>query len=290
MQIYLNGSFVEKDRAGLSVDERGFLLADGLYEVVRVYGGNMLRLEDHLERLRHGCRELSIEYDDFSQIEEIAYKLLGRNSHKSGQATVYIQITRGVAPRKHRFPSKGTRPTVYIATSPISPNLDQIKAGIAAITVDDIRWKRCDLKTIALLPNVLAQEGASRSGAQEALFVDAGNIMEGTHSNCFAIKAGRLFTPPLSNKILAGITRKIVFEICAQTGLDVYMEPIPRASISGLDELFITSTTLEITPVIRLDDNIINESIPGQLTMQVQKMFYEYIARECDYPALLDIL
>lgn len=290
MQIYLNGNIHKRDSAGLSVDDRGFLLSDGLYEVVRVYGGKMLRFDDHLKRLCHGCRELGIEFDGFDRIDEIAGNLLNINSHTSDQATVYIQITRGIAPRRHRFPASDTAPTVYISTSPIYPLLQQIKDGIAAITVEDIRWKRCDLKTIALLPNVLAQEEAYRSGAREAIFADNDFIMEGTHSNFFAIKNGRLLTPPLSNKILAGVTRSLVIELCEQNNLDVYTEPVPLANISDFDEAFITSTTLEITPVVRIDGCVIGDGIPGQLTRRVQKLYYEQVAEECDYTADVGVI
>ncbi len=277
MKAYLNGEFVEREEAKVSVDDRGFLFADGIYDVARSYYGRLFRFDDHLSRLRDGCERLRLEFNQFDKIENIAYKLLEENDLMNCQAVVYIQITRGAAKRTHRFPPKGTLPTVYIAASGIEPNLDELRNGINAITVPDERWNRRDIKSIALLPNILANQEAHDRDASEAIFTSLGFVWEGTHSNLFALFDDILVTTPRSQVILSGITRLEVLDICKRLGVKYIEKRISDVAIGHAREIFITSTTLEITPVVKMDWEIISDGLPGPLTRKIQNEFYKTV-------------
>src|SRR5262245_23305344 len=215
MQIYLNGQFLPREQAAISVEDRGFLFGDSLYEVIRSYGGFLFEQEAHLQRLQNGLQALSIEVPEFERLTNIATQLLQENKLAEAEATVYFQITRGPArPRKHAFPSSPVPPTIYVAANPLQPNLSWAERGVAAITVPDLRWGRCDLKTTNLLPNVLANQQAHENRADEAIFVRDGIVIEGSHSNVFAVFEGVVTTHPLTQNLLPGITRQVVLNLC----------------------------------------------------------------------------
>lgn len=270
MIVYLDGRYVSGRDACVSVDDRGFTFADGLYEVIRVYYGKPFRLREHLERLAEGCRFLRIELENLSSLEQICAKLIAENRLQDDEATVYIQVTRGAAPRKHSFPSARVSPTIYISASRFSPFSDQLSDGIRVVLVSDSRWDNCNIKTIMLLPNVLAQQRALEKGAAEALFVRNGIILEGTHSNFFAVIDNKLFTHPECGHILPGITRWTVLDICAEIGLECHEAPVEAGALLKVSELFVSGTTLEITPVVEVDDRIIADGYPGRITRLMQ--------------------
>lgn len=286
MIAYFNGKYLEKEEIVISPDDRGFLFADGLYEVIRSYHGQLFRAQDHIERLNYGAGHLGLSTQDFSYLEAVALELLEKNELK-GDATIYFQVTRGVAPRGHAFPNPAPDLTVLGSAAPFDPvkSLDARENGIPVITVPDIRWARCDMKTVALTANVLANQTAAENGVNEALFVRDGVIMEGTHSNFFAVRDNCLVTAPASNYILHGITRKVVLELAGTQNIDVQEAPIFTTDLPKITEAFITGTTTEITPVISIDNRPVGNGSPGPVTRAVQDGFLDLITNK-DAPFL----
>lgn len=279
MLIYLNGKFIPHEQATVSVYERGFLFGDGVYEVIRSYHGYFFETEAHLRRLQHGLATLQLPFDDFAGLENIARRLLAENNFTDSEALIYFQITRGAAiPRKHFFPPPGTPPTVYIAANKFAPAQEQTENGVSAITMPDIRWHRCDLKTINLLPNVLANQKAHEQGADEAIFIHEDVATEASHSNFFAVFDGRVVTHPRSSKILPGITRTVVLELCRELRLPVEETPPLAARLPQAGELFLSRTTGEVVPIVRLDNVVIADGKPGPITRKLQEAFAQRIA------------
>jgi D-alanine transaminase len=271
--VYLNGDFVAHEDARVSVDDRGFLFADGVYEVVRIYGGRPYLMDDHMERMARGLAALRIRFDDAVEVTRAAERLIRENG-VDGDGTIYIQVSRGAAPRKHAFPADSTRPTVYVAARPYDSHPDAYwEDGVDAITVPDNRWARCDIKSIALLPNVMANQAAHAAGAFEALFVKDGVVIEGSHSNLWGVIQGRLVTYPHSNYILPGITRARVFELAAELGIPAEEGMIYQADLAEFDELFLSGTTTEIMPVVRVDGAEVVDGEPGPLTRKLIRAF-----------------
>lgn len=272
MQVYLDGEIVPAAEARVSVDDRGFLFADGVYEVVRVYGGRPYLMDAHLARLRRGLRALRIEYDDLQAVRRAVDRLLDSND-VIGHGMLYLQITRGAAPRHHAFPGDAS-PTVYVAARPLTPHPEEYWLdGVDAITVPDNRWARCDIKSIALLPNVMANQAAHEAGAFEALYVKDGVVVEGSHSNVWGVHRGRLVTYPASNYILAGITRGRVFELAEQLGIEAAEGMIYHDALFDLDEVFLSGTTTEIMPIVRVDGREIVDGEPGPVTRKIQDAY-----------------
>lgn len=279
MLIYLNGKFIPHEQATVSVYERGFLFGDGVYEVIRSYHGYFFETEAHLRRLQHGLATLQLPFDDFAGLENIARRLLAENNFTDGEALIYFQITRGAAiPRKHFFPPPGTPPTVYIAANKFAPAQEQTENGVSAITMPDIRWHRCDLKTINLLPNVLASQKAHEQGADEAIFIHEGVATEASHSNFFAVFDGKIITHPRSPKILPGITRAVVLELCRELRLPAEETPPLAARLPQASELFLSRTTGEVVPIVRLDNVLIENGKPGPIARRLQEAFAQRIA------------
>jgi D-alanine transaminase len=277
--VYLNGEVVPLEEARVSVDDRGFLFADGVYEVIRVYGGQTYELDEHLARLERGTAALDIEYADTAELRRIAEQLLAEN-RITGAGAIYIQVTRGAAPRKHAFPPPGTPPTVYVAAKPFTPHPATVwEDGVKAITAPDNRWARCDIKSISLLPNILANQAAKAAGAFEALLVRDGVVTEGSHSNVWGVLDGRLMTYPASNYILAGMTRATVFRLAAELGIEASEDVIPAHEIYDLDEVFLTGTTTEVMPVVNVDGRDIVDGEPGPITQRLMDAFNAALPR-----------
>lgn len=272
MIVYLNGEFLPQEEAKLSPFDRGFMFADGVYEVIRSYNGNLFRYEDHLDRLRRSLSSIKLEYD-LSSTKDIIHQLMKSINLDNNESLIYLQITRGVSvPRSHKFP-KSFVPTIFIFATQIKENDADRKNGISIITLEDLRWKRCDIKSVSLLPTVLANEEANKKGAREAILFREGLITEGTHANFFAVKDETVYTAPEGNQILSGITRKTVLELCKQLDIQTLEEFIKTDELKTFEEFFVTSTTKEITPVIKIDSSTVPGNKPGRLTMKLQNEF-----------------
>jgi len=275
--VYLNGQYLPPNEAFISPNDRGFLFSDGVYEVIRCYDGYLFQMEAHLQRLQYGLQELRIKFTDTLQLTEIANQLMEKNDLGMGEALIYIQITRGVAPRTHYFPPETTAPTVYITATRFKHPPNEREHGVKSILVPDNRWTRCDIKSVGLLANVLARQQARENNAVEAIFVRDGVALEGTHCNLCAIFDGTLVTVPKSNYILPGITRSVVFELCEELGIPVKENPIFIEKLKSADELMIVGTTVEITPVIQVDDWSVADGKPGILSQKLRRVFREKI-------------
>ncbi|ESS71865.1 D-alanine aminotransferase Dat [Methyloglobulus morosus KoM1] len=270
--VYLNGEYLALADAKISVMDRGFLFGDGVYEVIPAYAGKLFRLEDHLERLDNSLKSIRLQNPhSHEQWRTILSPLL-----KNGQdQSVYLQITRGVAPKRdHAFPQKVT-PTVFAMVSGITPHSDPDN-GVKAVSMEDSRWKLCDTKAITLLANVLLRQAAVEQGCAEAILFKDGYLTEGAASNVFAVIDGILVTAPKSPAILPGITRDVILEIARKNDIPSSEQAIAKADIQKASELWITSSTREIIPVVELDGEKIADGKPGLVWKMFYKLFQEY--------------
>ncbi len=280
MIAYFNGRFLPKEEIRIPVDDRGFLFSDSLYEVIRHYPGGLFRPDAHIRRLNHGAGHLSLSCTDFSYLIPVVQDLVHQNHMEKQDALAYIHVTRGCAPRNHPFPVPAPDPTIYVCVSLFDPaaRARQRNTGIHAITVPDIRWSRCDMKTTGLTANVLANQQAAEKECHEAIFVRDGVLMEGTHSNFMAVFDDTVTTAPLSNYILGGITRDTVLGLCRNLGIRTEESPIYQTRIHLASELMVTGTTLEVTPIIVLDGRPVGNGMPGPTTRALQAAFTECIS------------
>jgi D-alanine transaminase len=283
--VYVNGEFVPRAEARVSVEDRGFVFGDGVYEVLRVINGRPFAARFHNDRLRHSLEGIRITLHDGDTPErfvEIGKDLLKQNSLLDGEATLYMQVTRGAATRAHNFPAADVAPTVYISAARFHPHRDLAESGATAITLPDQRWGRCDLKTLNLLPNVLASQIAKEKGAFEAMLIRDGVVTEGTKANFFGVVDGVLRTHPCDNRILPGITRSVLRDLARGVDIDLDERPIRADEIPRLNELFLTGTTTDVTPVITLDGKSVGNGRPGELTRKLQAVLAESLASGSD--------
>jgi len=274
--VYLNGQFLPSDQAQVSVMDRGFLLGDGVYEVIPVYGGKPFRLAQHIQRLRNSLAAIRLDLDiSDEQWSDILNRLIA--DHHGEELSVYLQVTRGpAAKRDHGFPSK-VNPTVFVMANPIPPVDPKLaQQGIHAVLLDDIRWQRCDIKAITLLANVLLRQQAHDLGSQEAILIRDGLALEGAASNLFVVDGDKLITPAKSQHLLPGITRDLVLELAPAAGLVAVEDDIPAEALPGYDEIWLTSSTKEIMPVTRLDDNRINNAQPGPAWQRMTRAYHDF--------------
>ena len=271
--VYWNGNFIPKSDAHLSPDDRGFLFGDGVYEVVRSYHGKWFRRKEHLDRMAQGMRAIGIEGPAVDLLAEVCDTLLDRNGFTGGDAVVYLQVTRGAAPRTHYFPDPPVPATVYGTIGPFRPKGDPA-VGIAVITVPDLRWTRCDIKTVGLLANCLANQQARDAGATDAVFVRDGIALEGTATSFFGLFGGVVRTAPTSNYILPSITRQVVLKLCAGLDIPVELVSIRAEELEHADEMFLAGTTMEIMPIVRLDNRPVSDGEPGAVTRKLQEEFW----------------
>ena len=265
MLVYLNGHYVSLREATVSALDRGFIFGDGVYEVWRVVRGRLFEADRHQARLERGLRELRIGTPadaTLKSLTAIGARLLGENSLLEVDATLYVEITRGTAPRTHYFPVAGTPSTLLVMAGKLSLSDARCK-GTSVITQPDIRWLRCDLKTVQLLPNVLARQAATEAGASEAIFVRDGVITEGTHTTVFAVIDGVLRTHPANHLVLPGVTREVVMEIARAMGIEVREQGVTLTELPNASELFLTGTTTDVTPVVRMDGGTVGSGSPG---------------------------
>ena len=273
---YLNGSFLPLEEASISVMDRGFLFGDGVYEVIPVYGKRLFRLAHHLKRLQNSLDAVRISNPlTDGEWENILTGLIERNS-ASDQA-IYLQVTRGVvAKRDHAFP-EDTPPTVFAMSAPAAASAEIASvAGIRAITLEDNRWKHCNIKAITLLPNVLLRQEALDTGAAEAILIKDGFAIEGAASNLFMVSNGILITPPNGPALLPGITRDLILELAVNNAIPYREADIPLEQLLTADEIWLSSSTREISPVVRLDDTTVGEGTPGPVWKRMISLYQDY--------------
>jgi D-alanine transaminase len=256
------------------------MFADGVYEVIRSYSGRLFHPKEHLRRLEHSLESAEIEFKGLDAIEPQACELLRLNHLETGDATAYIQITRGVHPRQHAFPARPVIPTFYLEVNRLVPHRQEMETGVKVITVPDIRWSRCDIKSIALLGNVLAAQQARARRAFEAIQVRDGLLTEGTRTNVFGVQGDRLITHVRSGSILGGITRAVILRLCRRLGIPVSESGVRESRLFQLDELFLAGTTVEVMPVVCVNRRKVGTGKPGPVTRRLQHAFREYVAAE----------
>jgi D-alanine transaminase len=276
---YVDGQYVPHSQAAVHVEDRGFQFADGVYEVIAVRGGRLVDAAPHLARLARSLGELRIAPPlGQAALEVVLNETVRRN--RVARGSVYLQVTRGVAPRDHGFP-KAARPTLVVtARRARLPDPRLAEEGVAVITIPDIRWQRCDIKSIALLPNVLGKQQAREAGAFEAWQIDAnGRVTEGTSSNAWIVTAdGAVVTHPADHAILNGVTRMALLTIIAREGCRLDERPFTVAEAKAAREAFLTSTTADVLPVVRIDGAPIGNGNPGLLTQRLRAAYLAHAA------------
>lgn len=280
---YLNGDYLPLEEAKISPLDRGFMFADGVYEVIPVYAGCPFRLTEHLQRLAYSLAETAIN-DPFTAAEwiEVCHQLVDLNG--GGNLSIYLQVTRGTPQvRDHAFPQNETPPTVFamVHSMAIPTAQPQHNQGFSAITLPDLRWARCDIKSITLLPNILMRQQAVSQQATEAILLKNGNAVEGAASNLFIVKDNVIITAPLGPEILGGITRDVIIELCQQHQLALTQRSIPEAELRGADEIWITSSTREVVPIVTLDDRPVGLGKPGPVWQKVAYYYTQFRRQLC---------
>ncbi len=275
-RVYLNGEFIPLDEARIPVMDRGFLFGDSVYEVIPAYGGRLFRLSQHLRRLENSLHAIRME-NPLPRAEWESILATLTTQYQGEDQSVYLQVTRGVAPRRDHAIPEGVSPTLFAFTTPF-PAIDPrvYEQGIAAITLDDIRWRFCHIKATTLLPNVLLRQEAKEHGAMEAILIRDGLAIEGTASNLFIVDDGQIITPPKGEQLLPGVTRDLVLELAAEAELPYCEAQIDLEQLERADEIWLTSSTREIMPVTRLDDRPVNGGRPGNLWQTLFNRFQAY--------------
>lgn len=282
MTIYLNGQFMPIEEAKISVLDRGFIFGDGVYEVIPVYSRKAFRLEEHFRRLQHSLDGIKLA-NPHSRAEwaPIVNELIARNAGEDQY--LYLHITRGVAKRDHAFPKPPVAPTVFMMSSPLpTPPAELLRGGIACITAQDNRWLRCDIKSTALLPNVLLRQMAVDTGCAETILIRDGSmagggfLTEGAASNIFVVKNGTLLAPPKDNLMLPGITYDVVLEIAAANDIPHEVRRISAAELFDADELLLTSSTKEVQPVTQLDGKAVGTGKPGAMFARLHALYQDF--------------
>ncbi len=278
--VYLNGRYVPIEEATVSVMDRGFLFGDGVYEVVPVIGNKMLRLDEHLTRLQNSLDRISlVNPHDSSEWENIFSTLLIKNTGED--RAIYLQISRGAyVKRDLSISAKGAvdvPPTVFAMVLPVAPpDNNVVDKGISVITVDDFRWNACDIKSTSLVANVMLRQQAADAGVEDAILIKNGMVTEGTASNVFIVKNDICITPPTGRQLLPGITRDLVIEIIKNNTILIEEREIEEAELYDADEIWMTSSTREIAPVISLNGNKVGSGVAGAMWQQVMSLYQQY--------------
>lgn len=266
--ILYNDRLLPKKDVAISLEDRGYYFGDGVYEVFRLYGGNPFYREAHMKRLARSLAEICIQLP--YPMEELERRLdLLLQTAPDGDGLLYLQITRGSAPRVHVFPDSA-EPVLTAYCQPVPRPMGSIERGISAIMHPDIRWLRCDIKTLNLLPNVLAKQKAVEQGASDAILHRDGIVTEGTAANLMAVKKNIIYTHPANHLILHGITRQVVLKLARGMNREVREEAFSINFLRNADEVFLTGTTSEVTPVISIDNQPVADGKPGRITRQLQ--------------------
>ncbi|RDI44332.1 D-amino-acid transaminase [Falsibacillus pallidus] len=279
-KVIVNGELIERKDAVMDIEDRGYQFGDGIYEVIRVYNGKMYTAEEHLKRLYESAEKigLKIHYQK-DEIKSHAARLIDENMLETG--IIYMQFSRGIAPRQHAFPLKDVACS-YIAYTREMPRPEaSLDKGVKTLLVEDIRWLRCDIKSLNLLGNILAKQKAAESDCYEAIQHRGEIVTEGSSSNVFIVKDGTVMTHPATNLILNGITRQVIQKVCAENAVPFVEKEFTVEQLLAADEVFLGSTTSEVMPIIQVDKTVIGEGVPGSMTRKLQELFSQHIQKEC---------
>ncbi|MDG1286544.1 MAG: D-amino acid aminotransferase [Rickettsiales bacterium] len=281
--VYVNGIYQDVADAVIPMEDRAHQFADGVYEVIAFFNGKLLDAQRHLERLDYSCGELKIT-NPHSHAEwmEIVGQMVERNEHEHGG--VYLQVSRGTQSRSHVY-TEAVQPNVTLsAFGQKTPGKRLTEQGASVITYPDLRWKRCDIKTTGLLGNVMAKQAATEAGASEAILIkENGDVSEASISNFFIVKEGVVQTHPSTNEILSGIAREVTLRIARDMQIKVLEKPFSQAEMLAADEAFLTGTTTNILPVVKVDDSTIGSGTPGAITQRLLGGFIEHIKTQTGY-------
>ncbi|NQD67115.1 D-amino-acid transaminase [Bacillus haikouensis] len=283
--VFLNGEFVKRKDAKVDIEDRGYQFGDGIYEVIRVYNGEVFTMDEHMERLYQSAEKMKLKIPfEFKELSSIVFKLIEVNEVQEG--SVYMQVSRGISPRQHHFPAGDVSGSVIAYTKEMKRPLKQMQEGVTAMLVEDIRWLRCDIKSLNLLGNLLAKEEAASRGHFEAIQHRGETVTEGSSSNAFIVKDGTIFTHPATNLILNGITRRVIKELADKNGVPFVEKTFTVDELLSAEEIFIASTTSEVMPVVKVDDVTIGQGVPGSLTTKLQELFSKRIKEDCKVQAV----
>lgn len=273
--VYLNGEYLPLNEAKVSVLDRGFIFGDGVYEVIPAYGAKTLRFEHHMQRLQNSLDAIRISNPlSNEQWQEIIDKLVAETGPQD--QSIYLHITRGVASRDHQFPDDA-QPTVFVMSNILHPvDAKLLEKGISAVTLDDIRWQYCNIKAIALLPNILLRQQAVDKDAKEAILIRNGNMTEGAASNVFIVTNGTIKTPPKDNQLLPGITRDLVVELAHSHNIPIEETMISENEFLSADEIWLTSSTKEILPVTQINEQQVGNGKPGTVWKDMFQKYQEF--------------
>jgi len=269
---FLNDVFLPLSEARVSVEDHGFQFGDGVYELIRVYAGRPFHLTEHLDRLEQSARAVAISVP-YTRERWTALVAEAVSRSRYPEAKVYIQLTRGVGPRDHVLASPVPPTVVLTVRALVPPDPVFYAKGVDVVTIPDLRWAWCNVKSVSLLANVLAKQQAREKGAFEALFVRDGLVLEGATSNVAVVRDRVLITPPEGPLLLSGVTRKVVLTVAQQAGVAVKEEPVTESDLCAADEVLLTGTTIEVLPVARVDGRPIGAGVPGPVTRLVMDRF-----------------
>jgi D-alanine transaminase len=273
--VFLNGKFLPIEEAKIPVLDRGFIFGDGVYELVPVYSRVPFRLDEHMSRLERSLSETGIRNPySRAQWREIIFKLI--DSQSFDDQGIYFQVTRGVAKRDHSFP-KNVEPTVFMMSNPlVNPPKEQVESGGSAVSAKDHRWLRCDIKSTSLIGNCLLRQLSAESGAAETILFRDGKLTEASASNVFIVKRGRILSPAKSNLILPGITYDVVAELARANGLPLELREVTEAEVRDADEIWVTSSSKEVFPIVELDRARVGDGRPGPMFHRMYQLYQEF--------------
>jgi D-alanine transaminase len=278
--VIVDGQVMDRSAAKVDIEDRGYQFGDGVYEVIRVYNGKMFTGKEHLKRLVESAEKIRMKLPySPEELESKMEELISKNELQTG--TVYMQFTRGTSPRNHVFPSKEVAPTFVAYTRNVARPEDSMEKGARAILDEDIRWLRCDIKSLNLLGNLLSKQKAAEAGCFEAILHRGETVTEGSHSNISIIKDGVIITHPADNHILNGITRQKVLEICGKEQIRFEERAYTLEELNAADEVFSSGTTVEVMPIVGIEGKPVGNGEPGPVTRSLQELFKAEIERQC---------
>ena len=277
MIVYLNGQYLPIEEAKISVLDRGFIFGDAVYEVWRLVNGKLFESDKHLARLASGLRDVQIAAPPESQkakLHEISDRLVQENG-LNAEGSLFLEMSRGVAPRAHQYPKPPVPPTVFLMASPFTPPEDLRAKGAGVILIDDVRWKRCNVKTTQLMPNVMAKQQAFENDCLDAIFIRDGIVTETSHANVMAVVNGTLWTHPIDGSVLPGVTRDVVLELAKKTGVPVREEGMTVDAFRKADEVFLVGTLSDVMPIVKVDGKQVGAGKPGPVSLKLFKALRE---------------